>query len=287
MDGDIRQWREQGYLVVRGVFTADRVARLRPVLEHVRERFLVRDPVTGAPGAADISLSQPHHPGYFADRPAWRDEVLDAGSTAEVRDLARRVFAEEPLFRALGFWFNPPTGRRDGSWHRDSQFLQPDEASELASIRAQAGGPGDALQFQIALVANDDLELVPGSHLRWDTAEEYAIRRADGGIHSLSNAMPGALRIALAAGDGVIFNPMGLHRGRYHADKPRRTFMCTYTRTSAPMRDGFSRQPWFLEPGYLAGLAEDPRAFYRRFAAVYGPWWRGEVEAAEPVRSGA
>src|SRR3954469_6068578 len=110
MDRELRQWREQGYVIVRGVFTADRVARLRPVLEHVRERFLACDPLTGAPGAADISLSQPHHPGYFPGRPAWRDEVLEAGSAEPVRDVARRLFAEEPLFRALGFWFNPVSG---------------------------------------------------------------------------------------------------------------------------------------------------------------------------------
>ena len=59
--------------------------------------------------------------------------------------------------------------------------------------------------MQIALVANDDFELVRGSHARYDSAEEYAVRLADGGAHS-TDEMPGAVRIVLEPGDGVLFN---------------------------------------------------------------------------------
>jgi ectoine hydroxylase-related dioxygenase (phytanoyl-CoA dioxygenase family) len=116
---------------------------------------------------------------------------------------------------------------------------------------AERGPEGRSIQLQIALVPSSDIEIVPGTHLRWDNEEEYAIRCADGRVHNRSNSMPNALRVEMEAGDAVAFNPMALHRGRYHADKLRRTFMLTYTSASHPRSDFFSYQPWFLEENYL------------------------------------
>ena len=92
--------------------------------------------------------------------------------------------------------------------------------------------------------------------------------------------MPGAVRVALEPGDGVAFNPMGLHRGRYHTDKLRRTLLFTYTKASMPRFDYFSNQPWFDTPGCLDGLASNTRAFFERFVAKYREQWR-EKAAAE------
>ena len=97
---------------------------------------------------------------------------------------------------------------------QEQLFLQQLRSSGL--ITRSAG-----IQMQIALVPNDDVELVPGSvcpnafsregygltlprgpsqHLRWDTAEEYHVRCADGRQHS-TDPMPGALRASLQPGD--------------------------------------------------------------------------------------
>ena len=130
------------------------------------------------------------------------------------------------------------------------------------------------MQLQVALVPSADIEYVPASHLRWDTPEEYAIRKAGGGQNNRSNAMPGALRLAAEPGDVVLFNPTGIHRGRYHADKLRRTLMLTYTRASQPYRDYFSRQPWFLQPGYLEPLQPHTRSFFEPFVQTYQDWWQ-------------
>ena len=172
---------------------------------------------------------------------------------------------------------NPLDTSSDGHWHRDSQFQYPDIDEEREVLAAETG-EGRSVQLQIALVPSDDVEVVPGSHLRWDTPEEFAIRHADGKKHNRSSNMPGARRVALAPGDGVAFNPMGLHRGRYHTDKLRRTLMLTYTKRSAPRFDYFSNQPWFDTPGYLDGLASDTRAFFEPFVAEYGDQWRSAAE---------
>ena len=127
-------------------------------------------------------------------------------------------------------------------------------------------------------MANDDVEVVPRSHLRWDTAEEYHIRKGDGGKNCRSNEMPGALRIHLEPGDAVAFDPSALHRGRYHTDRLRRTFMPTYTSTVPDLKPDyanyFTNQPWFLDPGYLSPLKPRTRAFFERFIDTYQKSWQ-------------
>jgi len=70
---------------------------------------------------------------------------------------------------------------------RDAQFLIPDEADERQFIEEQVANGlthSHGVQMQVALVPNDDVELVKGSHLRWDLDEEYAVRCADNRAHA-------------------------------------------------------------------------------------------------------
>lgn len=64
-------------------------------------------------------------------------------------------------------------GHAIGDWHRDAQFVIPDEQDEKQFLAEEAysglGVISAGIQMQIALVPNDDVQLVPGSHLRWDT----------------------------------------------------------------------------------------------------------------------
>lgn len=59
--------------------------------------------------------------------------------------------------------------------------------------------------MQIALIPSEDVQLVPGSHARWDTPAEYDVRCADGRKRS-THEMPGSLRASLGPGDAVMFN---------------------------------------------------------------------------------
>jgi hypothetical protein len=275
MDSNLReQWEHEGYVLLHGLFDEERTQRLRVVCDEVLAQWRVMNPENGRPGGADDATVMRHlnHPGYFRTNPTGLACLMEAVTDPLVLEVARTILGEEPLFRCTSLFFNPLAGGKDGNWHRDSQFTQPDEEQERETI-AKLVSSGNSIQMQIALAPSDDVEYVPGSHLRWDTPAEYQIRRADGGKHNRSNAMPGALRLGLAAGDAALFNPYGLHRGRYHTERPRRTLMLTYTKTSAPYYDYFSNQPWFLEPGYLDGLSPQSRAFFAPFVTLYREFW--------------
>jgi hypothetical protein len=273
------QWRTQGYVLVPSLITPERAARLSEICDAILAQWRACDPQTGRPGDKPDATVMRHlnHPAYFVERPAnaWRVEILEAAADPNVLEVARTILGEEPMFRCTSLFFNPSGIHLDGNWHRDAQFMTKTEDEETQMILS-AGDGGDGMQLQIALIPSEDIEVVPGSHLRWDTPEEYAVRKADGGAHNRSNDMPGAVRVRQGPGDAVLFNAMAIHRGRYYNDMLRRTLMLTYTRTSEPLFDYFSDQPWFLQPGYLDGLRPGTRDFYEAFTRQYESQWRAK-----------
>ena len=268
------QWEREGYVVIRGLFDPDRTAQLRTVCEGVLKQWYACNPETGKPGGGPEAtvMRQLNHPGYFAGDADGLRLLLAGVADRGVREVGRAILQGEPMLRCTSLFFNPQANGKDGNWHRDTQFRAADDAEEKKAIAAR-GGFGSSVQLQVALAPSDDVEYIPGSHNRWDGPEEYHIRKAEGGTYNRSNAMPGAVRIALEPGDAVGFNPAGLHRGRYHTDRLRRTLMLTYTRADAPCSDYFSHQPWMLSPGYLDGLSPDERAFFEVFIAQYRSDW--------------
>ncbi len=284
MNPTMTHWREQGYAICRGVFDPERCRRMRSITEKVWQQCMIRDMASGNPGGGqDMTfMFHPNHPDYFRGAPDDLRDLLESGGHQRVRDFARDLHGEDPLYYSNSLWFNPTGTSRDGNWHRDTQFNFPDEAEERARFAACSQDFGNGVQIQIALVPSDDVEFVPGSHLRWDTPPENRIRRSENQKHWLSNDMPGAVRIALQAGDAVALNPNGLHRGRYHVDKLRRTFTVTITKESKPDCNSFTRQPWFLKPGYLDGQSPSATAWYRRFIGTYRHSWSIAAPAVDP-----
>lgn len=280
-----RHYEQEGYGVVRNLIDAVRAARLRTICDEVLEQWRVRNPESGEPGGEPDATVMRHlnHSGYYGGNPSARQVLMDVIADEKVLATARSILGEEPLFRCTSYFFNPLSGGREGNWHRDSQFGNPEDEKEK-DVLAKADPTGNGVQLQIALVPSEDVEYVPGSHLRWDSDAEYYVRKADGGKNNTLE-MPGALRLRLAPGDAALFNPLGLHRGRYHTEPVRRTLMLTYTKSSLPVADYFSFQPWFLEPAYLDGLKPSTKSFFDSFVDTYATGWRTKLaEAASDGR---
>jgi ectoine hydroxylase-related dioxygenase (phytanoyl-CoA dioxygenase family) len=108
----------------------------------------------------------------------------------------------------------------DGDWHRDSQFGRPDPEHERARFENSV-----AVHVRVAFEDDDWLQIVPGSHARWDTPEELHIRR---GSDRATAFMPNATRIRLRAGDGCLFHAWSIHRASYRCAPIRRTLDALY-----------------------------------------------------------
>ena len=271
------QLREHSYAVVRGLFDAATTERLREICERVLEQWR-RAPRSDNPPVSPQANYMRHlnDPEYHRDHADDLTFLLNTIGAPEVIESLSTALEEEFLFGMTSLYFNPTGESQDGFWHKDKIG----EEADVSRIPETGAG----LQMQIALVPTDDLELVPGSHLRDYSSEEYAICVADGEIHKRLNDMPGSTRIHLQPGDAALFTQLCIHRGRYHTDKFRRTMMISVKKLAAAQFSIRQRgldygcdQPWFLMPQYFDGVNEHARAFFREFVDFYSPHWRSRL----------
>lgn len=263
-------WERDGFVVVRRLLSAERVSELREVCDEIFKQWVAEsdDPAAAANRTNMAFLTEPR---FLDGHPRRRTVLLGAVADERVVNTVAQICGRELLFFNTQYFFEPATEARGGDWHRDQQFGAPDEETERTRMSSTVG-----VHAHLALAPDDHLEYVPGSHARWDTPAESAIRRGRGGAAKNSDAMPGALRISLGPGDAAFFSPWGIHRGRYVAGRVRRTFDVIY---STPP-DWLTPPPTcFLQPDALNGLAPDARSFFARFVKLYRErWQRGEHE---------
>ncbi|HXM57091.1 MAG TPA: hypothetical protein VOB72_16955, partial [Candidatus Dormibacteraeota bacterium] len=164
--------------VLPGLLDPARVARLREIADGLRERYAVRDPVSGRRGflASSWSISHIEHPGFYEDAPdRWFPEVTRLLADPAILDLWRAATGEEPHFVAAALYVDPlvphaidPVLRQmaapggAGSWHRDRTGEKPDEV-ERTELLDRGRLPEGGHLLEIALLPSDAFEYVPGS----------------------------------------------------------------------------------------------------------------------------
>lgn len=142
--------------------------------------------------------------------------------------------------------------------------------------------PPRELHLHIPLVPTAATGVVPGTHRRWDTAEEAQARASDP-----RGEMPGGIRLPMTPGDLGLFHVNSIHRGYYEVGTPRRTIAITYGAGSRGRpfdpqrwRDGKAYistfQPWMRDADYLAGVQPATRAFFERFINEYQNQWTAD-----------
>lgn len=263
-------WEEDGFVVIPQLFDASRVNELSAVCDDVLAQWIEESPAP-LDAANNTNMAFLTEPRYFTKHPERLRLLLETITDEKIFAVLAEILEGEPLFHNTQYFFNPATHTRAGDWHRDQQFDAPDEETERRRMLSHTG-----IHVHIAFVPDDNLEFVPGTHARWDTPEEHRIRTGFDGHGKNSDAMPGARRIPLEAGDAVFFSAWGIHRGRYDARTLRRTFDIIYG--SANPCDWYTPPPTcFLQPDLLDDFDERPRQFFQRFIGAYRHRWaRGE-----------
>ncbi|MRX28329.1 phytanoyl-CoA dioxygenase family protein [Kangiella sp. HZ709] len=141
-----------------------------------------------------------------------RISLLQFIGSNQLMEQVYSIIPKDPAFMNTQLFFNPVNPEQKNYWHRDIQY-----DLDLEQQKAALSGP-QALHFRVALKDEPGIELVPGSHMNWDTQEELDVRLEQNGKKSHHNLSTGKT-IPLKAGDLLIFSAKMIHRGLYGLDR--------------------------------------------------------------------
>jgi ectoine hydroxylase-related dioxygenase (phytanoyl-CoA dioxygenase family) len=231
-----REFRERSYFVVPAFVDTAELTELRSACDLVLERVRAE---SSTKGHTSPSVSVLTNIGYFEVEPRALQRltafVASARVCAQLEGLAYADEPRTPRLKKAEYYHEQTEHDWDGDWHRDSQFVEYAPERERALVLGTTW-----VHVRVALAHDDRLEIVAGSHRRWDTDEELGIRK---GAQRTSAKMPGASRIALRAGDACVFHAWSIHRATYQRTPLRRTLDALYA---------FGR----LEPARYPGFGE-------------------------------
>lgn len=210
-----RQFREQGYVLVPDALPAAQLEPLRTAAARLTARCRSGEHmwVRRAPDREDTWGA-----GKLFQPTSFEPELIEGMASPRIREITTALLGPNRL-AVVSFLYDPARLTWDGPWHRDTQYLIPHETErqrELVTL------PTWSVQWNVALFEDDALEVVPGSLERWNTPEEQRI------LDGQTGPMPNTVTVRLRPGEGVVYTPMLIHRGRYRAEVPRATlhFAC-------------------------------------------------------------
>lgn len=214
-EAGLRQFGEDGFTVVRGLFGYDEIDRLcaefaalraaGPVPGHFEPRVSA-DPLHRHP-----RVMHPHEINELARR-----VLLDA----RLRDVLETLLGEEVLAAQSMFYFKPP-GARGQALHQDNFYLRVEPGTCVAAWIAC-----DVIDRD-----NGGLEVVPGTH----RMELFCPEEADADLSFAREYVPppaglAAVPVDMSPGDVLFFNGSLVHGSQPNrtADRFRRSFIGHY-----------------------------------------------------------
>lgn len=137
-----------------------------------------------------------------------RQLIFDVIGSHKIMDVVSAVLPQGCAFMNTQLFFNPVNSDQKNYWHRDPQYHLSVEEQQAALSGAEV------LHFRIPLVDEPGIELIPGSHKRWDSEEELEIRLQQNGRKN-SESLSSGVTVPLAVGDLLVFSANIIHRGLY------------------------------------------------------------------------
>jgi hypothetical protein len=140
-------WRAHGYAVTPGFLAAQEVDRLRWICDHVLEQAVEEDRSRAA--ARNIAYLTEQR--YFRSRADDLLKLLEFIADDRIVSLLSHIAGEMPLFHNTQYFYNS-TLSHDGEWHRDTQFLAPEETLERQRTKQHTG-----VHFRVAFLPDRQL----------------------------------------------------------------------------------------------------------------------------------
>ncbi|TEW56013.1 hypothetical protein E2R68_02665 [Psychromonas sp. RZ22] len=203
-----QQYYEKGYFVVKDYFSKAEMAALRKVILTFHEHWKLENKTFYQEEAFNSSLITGSQ--YLAsdDRAALFNFI----SSPKMIGIINSVIKNSPAFMNTQLFFDPFNQQQENFWHRDCQYDYDIEDQKRVIQQTQV------VHLRVPIFDEPGMELIPGSHNRWDTTEELAVRQEENGKLSSDDLLM-SHKIPLAAGDLLVFSADMIHRGLYGLDR--------------------------------------------------------------------
>ena len=246
---------ELGYFVTRDAVDPDMLIEVREAARRVNNRVRA--------GEVDLYTDwhgegEPFHiVGLIS--PEYGEPVFAQYMSS--KPLLDYVFAQIGTDLRLGscsIFTNPQNSPFICPWHRDDggqRYYQAEEA-ELDYLRQ----PRSGCRWELALVDDYSLHLVPGSHRRYRTPRELEVTQ-----QGLDEELEDDLKVHFKAGETIFWNGDLLHRAVHEPDRERLTLAASFQCHHFDEKQDIGRWGFMLEDGVREWLPENLHFYYDRW----------------------
>lgn len=203
-----RRYQEQGYFVIRDYFTQTEISALREVVLTFHESWKQDNLEFYQQEAFNSSLITGSEYLNFDDRV----KLFNFISSSKMMAAVESVIPVNPAFMNTQLFFDPFNRQQQNFWHRDCQYDHDVDMQKKVIHETQV------VHLRIPVFDELGIELIPGTHKRWDNEEEFDVRQEQNKKVS-SDSLSNGLKIQLAAGDLLVFSADMIHRGLYGLDR--------------------------------------------------------------------
>ena len=197
-----------GFLLIEDFLSRDELEKITPIIERFHESWKKENHKFYNEKAVNSA--------YLTDKKHLdeddRNILFKFISSSKLIERVSSMPFQLPAFMNTQLFFNPVNIEQKNYWHRDPQYhLTIEEQKKILS------GP-EVIHFRIALRDEKGVELIPGTHKRWDSEEEQNIRLEINNRKSHEDISTGH-PVHLKKGDLLIFSANMIHRGLYGKDR--------------------------------------------------------------------
>lgn len=199
-----KHFEENGYFVLNNFFEESVLQGLREVLTQFHQSWIKEN----AKFYAEKAINSAYLTAKQHLKDSERELLFKFIGSANLMDVVTSTMGSRPTFMNTQLFFDPVNKGQRNYWHRDTQYHMSIDEQKAALM-----GP-NVLHFRIPLVDEPGVELIPGTHRRWDSQEELDVRLEQNGRKSYEDLSSG-VNVTLGAGDLFVFNANMIHRGRH------------------------------------------------------------------------
>jgi ectoine hydroxylase-related dioxygenase (phytanoyl-CoA dioxygenase family) len=201
-------YENKGYFVIRQFFSHNEIILIREVISTFHESWKQENEEFYMQEAFNSSLITGSE--YLSEDE--RIKLFNFISSTKMMNIIEEIIENKPVFMNTQLFFNPVNCEQKDFWHRDCQYDHDVEMQKKLIKETQV------VHLRVPIFDEPGLELIPGTHKRWDSEEEFNVRYEIKGRESFED-LPMGEKISLKAGDLLVFSADMLHRGLYGLDR--------------------------------------------------------------------